>query len=600
MAYTAESVASYLKKMNKDYYGNRTWAKQFSNVDFLKQTAVEDLRSDFGTAVGNAYESALNNKTAIQMSNLISGNKQIALDENQLALEEAYDAFIKNYGSSYRDIEESTIAQMSEINNEALHQGEMFSRYATSHIDYLYDLWDKYQAGDISGDFFNDPKFSNYMISEYDDEGNLVLNESKPSKTIMDRSQLENLIFDENGNLTLAGRSFFEQMEYDELLRENSFSNYLSETDKELYDWARSNNPYDYAPNALGESTMAGTFNKMTGRESSDEVFTAADSFAGMTEGTISDLFGKTNAALENLTDALDSGEGVDKAQSEFSSEIVNLISTLGLDGSIMDELKSKGYDYNTIDEYINDVVNYYSNNTVDPTGQNIADIFGYTVSYAGTGAMAGSVVTPIGTAVGGLIGGIIGLGGGVIKSVMNTREAKKENQRVNEEVKNRYAELVSLLVNYASSEHDRIEKEFYDKETSMGATIQPYDPMTAKNSTYYDFGLKNGDMVRFLSSATLGKSSNVRNVDGDNFAIKYDGETFKLEVGNKIMDTKVSSQIKDKVHASMGRMPRTGDVFLYNGSLWVASEDGTIRNVIHRFASNDYDELVSKINSNI
>ena len=48
MPYTAGSIASYLEKMNKDYYGRRTWSQQFGGIDLAKQMAVEGLKTDFG------------------------------------------------------------------------------------------------------------------------------------------------------------------------------------------------------------------------------------------------------------------------------------------------------------------------------------------------------------------------------------------------------------------------------------------------------------------------------------------------------------------------------------------------------------------------
>lgn len=591
MPYTAESMATTLKQMNRDYYGRRTWAQQFAGVDFSKQLALEGLKSDYGASVGAAYDTAFGNRTALQMSNLIEGNKAAAIEANDLALQEAYDAYIKNYQSGAQTIEQNALEQMSNINADLIKQGEMFSRYANSHIDYLYDLWNKRESGEIEGTFFDDPRFSNYMQYQYDENGNIVTNEGIPVQSIIDRGQLENILFEPNGSLTLAGRSFFEQMEYDELLRGNSFSNYLSETDNELYQWAKSSNPYDYAPNAMGLSTMAGTFNKMTGRESDDEVFEAADMFAGATEGTFSALFGSANNALNDLSDALDSGKNLDTAVTEFSTEINKLVTTLGLGEELLAEInKDSADEYATIYAYIKDIVKDYT----ESDAENEVEALKYGAGMAGVFGAVGLAGGPLVAAITAGVGALTGAAYGAIKDYQNS----KVQDKIKNETKNEYAQLVSTLVNYAANKRGQIERDFYGKEMSTGGTIQAYDPLIAKHDTYYDYGLKNGQTATFLSSATS-VASKVKDRTGDDFVVKYGDIKFNLEAGSKTLDASVVKQLSEKVQSSMGRPIQQGDVFKYDGQLWIATTEGTIRRIKSRRIGNaSYDFLLGYIDA--
>lgn len=589
MAYTAQSVAAYLERANRDFYGRRTWAQQFGNVDFSKQMAVEDLKTDYGAAVGSAYDTAFGNETAIRMSNLIQGNKEAALLENDLALQEAYDAYLKNYQSGYQTLSDTASEQAATINAELLKQGEMYSKYATSHIDYLYDLWDKYQNGEIEGTFFSDPRFSNYMKYQYDDTGNILLDENgDPSLTIVDRGELGNIIFDAQGNLTLPGRAFFEQMEYDELLRGNSFSSYLSEADNELYQWALSDNPYDWAPNAAGVNTMAGTFNKLTGRESMDELFEGADAFAGLTEGSTQRVFGEFNDAYEKLLSAKNESQSdYENAANEFADEITKIVEMFNLDDELKMALRESNAEYDSISEFVKDVIEN-RNEGLNASYDNVTNIntFG-----AGAGAAIGAFGGPIGVGIGMFLGSLL-LGVTEYVATEANRDAIKDK------ASSSFSQLITNLVNYASNKQGEIQKNFYDREIAKGSYITPYDPLTAKGTLTYDYGLRDGKSATFLSSATLG--GNVRNTNHDNFDINFNGSKYNLEVGSKQLDVKTVEQLASKVQNSMGRPLQTGDVFFYDGGLWVVTDRSTIRSVKNQFGKSDYDKLVNDIKINI
>lgn len=592
MLYTAENLASYLEQMNKDYFGRRTWSKVFGDVDLSRQKAMENLNLNYGEALGSAYTASLQNRNTIVGGNLISGQKSQLMALNEEALEEAYNSYIRNYGSDVGTINNNFADQLSMANTTLYDQAQKYSKYATSHVDYLYNLWDKYQAGEIDGSFFNNPRFANYMTNQYDANGNVLLGaDGNPAQTIIGRGELENVLFDSAGNLTTSGRAFFEQMEYDQLLRNYSFSNYLSENDPDLYNWARSNNPYDYAPNAIGESTIAGTFNRMTGRESYDEVFTGADALLGLSEGSVEKLFTPVSTSYESLMSAIESGdeEDIESAISSFSKNVSNIINTFDLEKDLLDGLREQGYDYNNVEEFIKDVI--IEHNTGTKTTSQALKELGFTVSSAdGLGGFIDSVVNETSNFFDSFL---VDYSGSPVDLQGNDRDTNTDH------VKNAYANLVSTLFNYVSNQRATNEQAFYGKEMSTGGIIESYDPMTSKHESYYTYLLGNGKDASFLSSAkSMGRKIKDKKVDnfkekGDNFEIEYEGQTFKLEVGDKTLESSVTQMLADKVSVSMGRPLQTGDVFFYQNGFWIVTEDGSVRNVKRRFANKDYDRLL-------
>ena len=542
MAYTAESVASYLKKMNKDYYGNKTWEQMFGNVSLSGQRAVEGLRQDYGAAIGEAYGAAQRTDAAIVGSNLISGLKSEAMLENELALQEAYDSYLKNYQSNLGTIAGDVAQGNASINETLMRQAQNYADYANAHIDYLYSLWDTYGASE--GSMFNDPKFANYMKDIYNESGVV------DGKELMGREELENLIFDANGYLTSAGKAFFEQMEYDELLKNDSFDMYLRNANPELREWAMRYNPYDYSPNVMGESTMAGTFREMTGRMSDDEVFDNMDRYLGMTAGTLNAELSKFEDTMSQLLDAdLSNADNIDKIKSAF----ISMLDSTGLRDAFRSQINDED-----IDDYINGIVEDY--NTYKTEQQALLD-------KTKTGANASDRYK-------------------LLTEYKDDPETKWQPLK----------DLMIDLADYVKTEHDTYIKEFHDIEKSNGAEIMAYDATIAKSAdgSSYDYALSDGSTITYLSSA---KSSEVKSKTGRNFKVDYNGLSFKLEIGKGVMDAKTRQEIDSKVRLSTGKSLKEGDVFNHNGKLWIVSNDGQIHEVSQRFGKDDYRQLKELVN---
>ena len=103
----------------------------------------------------------------------------------------------------------------------------------------------------------NDPVLDAEGKEQFDEEGNRI--EERRLKT---QEEMAAELYDENGNLTLAGLDYFDQLE-NSLANEGGYSwgQYLLDTNEDLYNWSKTYNPYNYT----FEGTNAGSFRTMVG-----------------------------------------------------------------------------------------------------------------------------------------------------------------------------------------------------------------------------------------------------------------------------------------------------------------------------------------------
>ena len=49
---TGADAVRYLKEMNRDYYGRKTWEQAFGNIDLSEQQQIGSLGYDYSKAIG--------------------------------------------------------------------------------------------------------------------------------------------------------------------------------------------------------------------------------------------------------------------------------------------------------------------------------------------------------------------------------------------------------------------------------------------------------------------------------------------------------------------------------------------------------------------
>lgn len=338
--FTKDSVASQLEDANRNYYGQRTWANIFGNIDLSGQMGRDALKNQYGSVIGESYAASKMAETGVMSSGLGQGYKESLLASNQSALEKAYDSYLQNYQSDLQAIKDTVTANRDQAKKALDTQADFTARYGNAHYDYLSALYDRYDSGEST--LFDDANYAKYLNK---DENGLVTG-------LMSSDQIHNMLYDEHGNLTKAGVDFFDQLEHDDLLMDYSFGDYLQAEDPDLYNWAVSDNPYNFAQNRAGLNINDATFREMVGQSSLDEQYTYLENQYGLNEGQLNDMSQRYQTMYDTLVDYamrddLDKErytENIRTITRNFANELTTLVKELGLSDVLGDELDKLGY----------------------------------------------------------------------------------------------------------------------------------------------------------------------------------------------------------------------------------------------------------------
>lgn len=555
----SSKISDYLEDANKDYKGRRVWGQMFGSLDLLKQKSTNQLENQYSASVNTAFTDTSKANTSIVGSNLGTGYKQAAMAENDQALEEAYNASLQNFLSGKNQINDSIAESAYGVNSTLKQQADYTAKYANSHFDYLQNLWDKQEAGELSTNLFNEANWSKYTNEVYDDMGNLSTDEEgNPIRLLKDISEIRSGMFDEDGELTLAGVDFFDQMQNDTASRGiYSLSDYLVDNDKDLYDWQMNYNPYDHAPDSLGNSTNASSFKTMVGMTSKDSEYSFIERAFAMNEGELNTVFDSILTKAEN-SDA-DSFE-------DFSTEINKLTKDLGINatdvglGELEGVLQSSIQKYKADKEALDNFATVYSTR-LRTSPKN------YKTLEAEKTRLEGNLTSSKAT------------------------------------IKDNYTNIVTSMATYAQNKRRKSEIDFYGKELKSGGVISTSNNRISKYEDHYNYNMPDGTTAKYLNTVIKADNSNVRDKTRDNFSVNYNGEKYKLEVSNDgIMEVNKQKELSKLIMTAQKRGLTDGDIFYHNDRLWVVSKDKkttttTVRAIQNRGGfSKDYEKLLKEL----
>lgn len=495
MIYDAATIKSQLAEANRDYYGRKTWEDLYGSIDYAKQKQIGQLEKDYSTAMAEAYASAYRANQGIEASNLGEGYKVAAMEETDLALEEAYNAYKQNYLSGVAEIEAAAAQQTQTVTDALTEQAEYVKDFANAPYQYLQHVFEQYGEGEQSENiFYNEELWKRYTNEVKDEEGNLTgERELKSWDEIVNYGAYEEItdefgntqkqwtgLYDEQGNLTIKGADFFDQM-INQLAYEGrgiSFGQWLAENNQELYDWSQSYNPYDYTE----AGSNIGSFKTMVGLTSTDEKYTFMERFGGLSKSEVDTMYSGFTSKLTELNDKINESSGRDTKEfinefTDLTTEIGNLTDQLGITADIESEI---GMSLDDLGKYLaNNASNAVSNgdiwwkgilNTLAATG--IGTAGGAGIGAAG-GAAVGTAVLPafgsaigtaVGTAGGAIIGAIVGLITGIGTSIHQSEQTKKQNKELAQASRDAYDNLVTTLITYSQNKQRQAQIDYYKK----------------------------------------------------------------------------------------------------------------------------------------
>lgn len=346
-------------------YGQQTFKSAYSNIMDNYNYMSSQLQNVYSGQTSDAYNTYLSNLGAISSSGVVGGGLTNALRNEQSALEQAYNTYRSNYLQDESKLQESVNESISAIDKELEDYAIIQDKLTQAHYGMLEELWNRY--GENYGippvrEYYSSEEEYNKAKEQYDkvnlfgnrnwekyltkdlDTGDMRLKTwdeltTATWDTIVDKEgnviKQYNSLYDENGELTDAGIDFFEQMENDALLSDlYKFSDYLKETDEELYDYWTKEDAYNWTP--VGGQ---GTFKELYGIDPTDYVYSFAERMGGFTDNQLTALFNE---------------------QQNFVSEVKRLWNDIETNSA---KLTTDGYEYDS------STGKYYSPVSVGTTG---------------------------------------------------------------------------------------------------------------------------------------------------------------------------------------------------------------------------------------
>lgn len=481
MILTPESAAKQLQENNRNYYNQKTWEKLFSDNNYNAMRAENQLVRDYTQDSAAAYVSYLKNKNTLLNSDIVGEGRQQILNSNEQALQEAYNSYRQNLTQNLQSVENARATNEQAITEQLQYQGEMMSQYNNLHYNYLEELYNQYLEGE--NQLFADELWSRYLTKDQlvDEEGNLMYDEQGnplySDYRLKTQSELTNpsyeevtlddgtirkdytSLYDEQGNLTVAGVEFFDFIE-NALATQGGYSwgDFLSENYSDVYDWATSYNPYNYTQ----EGSQAGTFRTMTGRMSTDYLYSFAERFGGLTQSQIDDMYKEYTDKVEQLTSDInahgkDKGKGYISDITDMFSSIQDMAKELGIDADLENEM---GMSWDQLSEQLNTYLN-----ASQSSGEMAANWF---ADFLGTGTLPAIGQTLViggglASAVGGSLASVPVVGQallaalivaqtayGITNASINTDNQRKLNQQLAQQANQLFKQSLADMVNYS------------------------------------------------------------------------------------------------------------------------------------------------------
>lgn len=470
LVYTADQAKQQLLNMNRDYNNRLTWQNMFNENTLAAQRAENQLVKQYTDASVDAYASYLQSQNAIKNSQIVGQGKQQLLNENEQTLLDIYNSYRESLASGRQDIATAEAQGVENINSLLEEQAQYTADYTNAHYSYLEALYEKYLAGE--NDYFAEGKqWNKYTTYDqlrdennqpvYDENGQPVFDETSPR--LMTWSELTNPAngyYNADGTLTIKGVDFFDQLE-NQIANEGtgySWGQYLTETNPELATWANSYNPYNYTQ----AGTNAGTMRTMYGMMSTDEEYSFAERFGGLSKEEVDTMYDSYTSAAEELGNAIASS-GKDKGKSQiqaiegYVTNIGEMADELGIRQDIEQEL---GMSFEELSVKLDDAINQ-ARTSGEMTGDWFATYFEGVGIGAATGAVAGAPLAGVGAGPGAVIGAVIGAIGGIIKASVDTDNQRNLNKQLAEQSQQLYNNLLNTMITYSQNKRRQAEIDF-------------------------------------------------------------------------------------------------------------------------------------------
>lgn len=369
---TSDQAKKFLQDM-RNATGSRSFGSLYAANELAGMKAEQQVEQQYGEQIGQAYKSAMAQRSNILSSNLGTGYKEAMLGDTDQYLSKAYDQYMSKLSQSKQAIASSVSEANQTVTDELEKQAANVLEYnkeASKYADYYMNWLKNNLSEEEYLETINRPDWRNYMTADFGDDAEtqarydeLAALEESGTLSPEQEAELKQLrasyyrlkseqelttpeyteevnpetgekfkhwtsIVDDRGNLTEAGINYYDFIENYAATRQGagpSWEQYLSETNPELLDWAKTYNPYLAGTN---DPFWAGTMRTAHGTMSNDYKYTFLERFGGLGQKEVDTVFGD----LKTLADKSIDDINVNDVKS-FAAKYRKLAEQTGIEG---------------------------------------------------------------------------------------------------------------------------------------------------------------------------------------------------------------------------------------------------------------------------
>lgn len=479
---TSDQAKKFLQDM-RNATGSRSFGSLYAANELAGMKAEQQVEQQYGEQIGQAYKSAMAQRSNILSSNLGTGYKEAMLGDTDQYLSKAYDQYMSKLSQSKQAIA-SSVSKANEAVTEKLDKtaanvlelNKSYSPYSEYYLEWIRNNLSEEEYSEI----VNSADWKNYMTADFGDDAEtqaryneLVALEEEGKLSPEQEAELKELrvsyyrlkseqelttpayveevdpetgetykhwtsIVDDQGNLTEAGINYYDFLENYAATRQDkgpSWEQYLSETNPELLDWAKTYNPYLAGTE---DPFWAGTMRTAHGTVSNDYKYTFLERMGGLSSKQIDSAFGDINKLTNKSIDDINVND-----VKGFISQYKKLAEQAGLESVDWDALDKQA------DVYLQQIKDYEKEIKSAKIGAGVGGaaiallVIGLAAATIATGGGAMAVLGAAGTAAG---------AGGFTSAIMNSVdaiEALEDNKKAQEDLlKKEYLNSLVTMVN--------------------------------------------------------------------------------------------------------------------------------------------------------
>lgn len=479
---TSEQAKKFLQGM-RNATGSRSFDSLYAANGLAGMKAEQQVEQQYGEQIGQAYKSAMAQRSNILSSNLGTGYKDAMLGDTDQYLSKAYDQYMSKLSQSKQAIASSVSKANKVVTDELEKQAANVLEYnkaAPKYADY-YVKWLKNNLSEEEySEIVNSADWKNYMTADFGDDAEtkarydeLTSLEEAGTLSPEQEAELKQLrasyyrlkseqelttpayveevdpetgetykhwtsIVDDQGNLTEAGINYYDFLENYAATRKDagpSWEQYLSETNPELLDWAKTYNPYLAGTK---DPFWAGTMRTAHGTMSNDYKYTFLERMGGLSSKQIDSVFGDINKLTNKSIDDINVND-----VKGFISQYRKLAEQVGLEKVDWDAIDKQA------DVYLQQIKDYEKEIKSAKIG---AGVGGTAIALLVIGMAAATIATGGGAAA--LFGAAATAGGagGLTSAIMNSVdaiEALEDDKKAQEDLlKKEYLNSLVTMVN--------------------------------------------------------------------------------------------------------------------------------------------------------